>query len=75
MKLVKLFQEDDAAPDANRYFWDKVIMLTGLDYNNFKQGKKLHNNDDDWIGYQQDIYVIKYFADDPFWTLYREEEE
>lgn len=72
MKLTKLFQQDDCAPDSLEYFESKLYEEVGVSLIGFKdQGEFTHGGDCmDWV---LDGYVLSVSADDPFYILSKEE--
>lgn len=72
MKLTKLFQQDDCAPDSLEYFESKLYEEVGVSLAGFiYQGEFTHKGDlMDWI---LDGYVLSISADDPFYILSKED--
>lgn len=72
MKLIKLFQQDDCAPDSLEYFESKLYEEVGVSLAGFKsQGEFTCGiNFMDWV---LDGYVLSISADDPFYILSKED--
>lgn len=71
MKLIKLFQQDDCAPDFLEYFESKLYNEVGTSLSCFKEQGELTCglNSMEWV---LDGYVLSISADDPFYILSRE---
>ncbi len=71
MKLIKLFQQDDCAPDSLEYFENKLYEEVGFSLAEFKyQGEFTCGlNFMDWV---LDGYVLSVSSDDPFYILSKE---
>ncbi len=71
MKLIKLFQQDDCAPDSLVEFENKLYEEVGVSLSGFKeQGEFTCGfNFMDWV---LDGYVLSVSSDDPFYLLQKE---
>ncbi len=72
MKLIKLFQQDDCAPDSLVEFESKLYEEVGVSLQCFKdQGEFTCGlNFMDWV---LDGYVLSVSSDDPFYLLQKED--
>ena len=68
--MKRLLSEDDCAPDAYEYFCEKFEEIVGVTVDKFKSsafdisGLNFHR----WV---TNDYQLEYYADDPFYVLYR----
>lgn len=71
MELIKLFQQDDCAPDSLEYFESKLYNEVGTSLSCFKEQGEFTCGPDfmDWV---LDGYVLSISADDAFYTLSKE---
>jgi len=71
MKLIRLFQQDDCAPDSLEHFESKLYEEVGVSLKGFKdQGEFTCGlNFMDWV---LDGYVLSVSAEDPFYLLQKE---
>ena len=71
MKLIKLFQQDDCAPDSLEHFESKLYEEVGTSLQVFKDQAEFtcDLNFMDWV---LDGYVLSISAGDPFYILAKE---
>lgn len=67
--MTLLFQEDNCAPDAYEYFCKKFYQEVGIEFQEWKKGKRI--DDEEIISYEDDKYLAEASADDPYWKLYK----
>jgi hypothetical protein len=72
----KLFQEADCTIDAFNYFNEQMIKETGLVLSEFKfEAERSLSEDCRCIMWKYKNYVLEYYIKDPFYILYKEEDD
>lgn len=68
-KRVLLFQEDGCAPDARESFEKRLKEKFGLTLRELKEKSNVYNYSSGIEWYYENIYVLSFYADDPFYKL------
>ena len=71
MKIIKLLQQDDCAPDSLEHFEKMFYEETGLTILEFKDTSSL-NGSLDILTWRLGDYFLSISADDPFYLLQKE---
>lgn len=68
--MIKVLQEDDCSPDARKTFDDKIKEVCGLSLAEFKDTAYCEMYDIGFV-WTYGVYRLEFFADDPYYILYR----
>jgi hypothetical protein len=67
---IKLFQQDDCAPDSMEYFEEQLVKEIGINSYKFKLDAKFKEADMT-LSWELNGYLLEYSGDDPFYILYK----
>lgn len=71
--MIKILEEDDCAPDAREYFAKDFYAKVGMLLSDFQRNAIAYTSVTG-IEWYKKPYYLRFSADDPFYTLYMEED-